>query len=95
MHHKYKHKNNLVLYRERVGFSQQHVMLLLGSRDMGMLSRIEQGRRLPTLKTALKLAIIYRVPVDFLYAALYEQFREVIRRREAAMSAPRQQALPL
>jgi len=62
---------------------------------MGMLSRIEQGRRLPTLKTALKLAIIYRVPVDFLYAALYQEYREVIRRREAVMSFPRQQVLPL
>ena len=86
--------NDLVRYRERIGFSQQHVAALLGLRGTALLSKLEQGRRLPTFVTALRLAAIYRVPADFLYPKLYDALREVVRARELQMAGG-QQPLPM
>jgi transcriptional regulator with XRE-family HTH domain len=92
---KQKYVNDLIRYRERIGYTPQHVASLLGLRDAALLSKLEQGRRLPTFVTALRLAAIYRVPADFLYQKLYESLRDVIRRRENDMAKRHQQPLPL
>ena len=76
---KHQHKNNLLLYRRRMGFSQKHVARLLGHPNNEMLSRYERGRCLPPLMTALRLEIIYRVPVAFLYGRTYDGMREEVR----------------
>ena len=91
MSSKNKHINNLVLYRERMGFTQQHVATLLGKSDPTVLSKFEQGHRLPSFVTALKLAIIYRVPVDFLYSELYSELRKAIREREQRLVTQKEQ----
>ncbi len=91
-----RHHNDLLVYRERMGLTQQHVAKLLGLRNTTLLSKLEQGHRLPTLHVALKLAVVYRVPVDFLYSRLYGALRDVIRRREASQAATRKiQQLPI
>lgn len=87
---KYKHPNNLIIYRQRMGFTQAQVAQLLGQRDTKRVSNLELGRRLPSLPTSLRLAVIYRVPVDFLYADLYANYREQIRERERTLSLGRQ-----
>ena len=78
-----KHKNNLLLYRKRMGFSQKQVARFLNHHDTDMLSRHEHGHILPSLTTALGLEIVYRVPVAFLFPELYEELRGQIRGREA------------
>lgn len=89
-----QHPNHLVLYRRRMKFPQKHVSRLLGHKDTTMLSRYEHGRSLPPLPTALKLEIIYRVPVAFLFPALYEALRNPIRSQEEKAAAKgRQQVL--
>jgi transcriptional regulator with XRE-family HTH domain len=80
-----KQSNDLVNYRERIGFTQNQVAALLGYRSTGLLSTLERGHRFPNLKTALKLAAIYRVPVDFLYSKLYVALRNDIRTKELAL----------
>lgn len=52
-----------------------------------MLSRYELGRSFPPLPTALKLEIIYRVPVAFLFPSLYEALRNPIRNEETELAA--------
>jgi len=94
MSSKNKQINNLVLYRERMGFTQQHVATLLGTGNSSLLSKFEQGHRLPSFVTALKLAIIYRVPVDFLYSELYAEIRKTTREREEKLAKQNPQ-LPL
>jgi transcriptional regulator with XRE-family HTH domain len=47
-----------------------------------MISRYERGKSLPPLSTALRLEIIYRVPVAFLFPDLYDQLRHLIRGEE-------------
>ena len=75
-------ENKLVLYRKRMGFTQKQVAGLLRQRDTSMVSHYEHGRALPPLAVALGLEIIYRVPVAFLFPAMYDEIREGIRQRE-------------
>lgn len=87
------HRNTLLLYRRRMGFSQKHVARLLGHPNTQMLSHYERGNFLPPLLTALRLEIIYRVPVAFLYGRVYDAMREEIRRDEEKLAAPTQAVL--
>lgn len=89
---KNKHPNSLLLYRRRMGFSQKHVARLLG-KDIAMLSRYEKGTSLPPILIALRLGIIYRVPVEFLYGTVYEVMREEIRSEEEKLMVPKQAVL--
>jgi transcriptional regulator with XRE-family HTH domain len=79
---KHKYKNSLLLYRRRMGFSQKHIARLLGHPTTQMLSRYERGDCLPPLLTALRLEIIYRVPVAFLYGSIYDAIRHETRESE-------------
>ena len=90
---KHQHKNNLLLYRRRMGFSQKHVARLLGHPNNEMLFRYERGRRLPPLMTALRLEIIYRVPVAFLYGRTYDAMREEVHHTEDGLRMPTQPVL--
>lgn len=88
-----KHPNQLVLYRKRMRFSQKYVSRLLGFQDTTMLSRYEHGRSVPPLPIALRLEIIYRVPVAFLFLGQYEELRKDIRTLEDAVAGKGQQTL--
>ena len=87
--------NNLVIYRRRMGFSKKYVSGLLGHGNTSSLSRLEQGRALASLETALKLAAIYRAPVEFLYSPMYLGLRDHIRAREAKLPKPPYAKQPL
>jgi DNA-binding XRE family transcriptional regulator len=87
--------NDLVRYRERMGFTPNQVAAILGHRKTALVSKLEQGRQTPTLLTALKLAILYRIPVDFLYQKLYRKLREEIRLKEITLFASGQQKATL
>jgi len=75
-------QNQLWIYRKRMGFSQKDVASLLGHKTTSHVSDYEQGKRLPGLETALKLEIILRVPVAFLYGELYEELKQSLRKTE-------------
>ena len=78
--------NDLVLYRRRMGFSQKQVARLLGHHDTSMVSHYEHGRSFPRLPVALKLEIILRVPVAFLFPGLYDEIKLHIRNEEEAIA---------
>lgn len=65
-----------------MGFKQREVARLLGYRDGSMLSLYESGQQIPRLIDALKLSIILRVPVEFLFPVTYDTLRTEIRSRE-------------
>ena len=71
----------------------QQVAHLLGHKGIPVLSNYERGERLPSLVNALKLGIILRVPVEFLFGALHDDLRDQIRAEEDRLAAPVQQAL--
>jgi transcriptional regulator with XRE-family HTH domain len=78
-----KQRNNVLLYRKRMGFTQRKVARLLGHRDTSTLSCYESGKSLPPLSIALCLEIVLRVPVAFLFPQLYERERSRIRGEES------------
>lgn len=65
--------NNRFLWqaRQRSGLAQKTIAHLLGRKFTDEISRYENGQRIPTLITALKLEIIYRVPVRLLFYEIY------------------------
>jgi transcriptional regulator with XRE-family HTH domain len=65
-----------------MGFSQKSVAQALGLSETSVLSRYERGTRIPGLVNALKLEIVYRMPVAFLYRDLYLEIKEEIRKKE-------------
>ena len=76
-------------------FTQLQVLNILGWKNKKGLCQIESGNVIPTLTTAFKLAIIYRVPVEFLFATIHKALRHQIRNKEQALAPVGQQALPL
>src|ERR1051326_6043238 len=87
MHNKHKHQNTIDLYRQRMGFSATQVARLMGHSDASTFSDYERGNRLPSLKNALRLGIILRVPLEFLFGRLYEQLHAEIRTKEDSFAA--------
>ena len=77
-----KYNNHLAAARKERGLTRKQVARLLGYEGTSELSRLESGTRLPHLITALRLEIIYRRPVAFLFPDLYSALRETIRERE-------------
>ncbi len=74
--------NNLWAYRKKNGHTQKRVAHFLDHKTSSQLSHYERGIKYPNLVNALKLEIVYRVPVAFLFNDLYGKLREDIRRRE-------------
>jgi transcriptional regulator with XRE-family HTH domain len=73
--------------------SQRHVARLLGHKNSSAWSNYECGERLPSLANALRLGIILRVPVEFLFYSLHDQLRNQIRAEEERIAEPTQQVL--
>ena len=78
-----------------MGFTQIEVARLLGFPDTSMISRYETGQSLPPLAKALELGIVLRVPVEFLFPAMYEASKYRIREQEEQLARPVQAVLPL
>jgi transcriptional regulator with XRE-family HTH domain len=76
-----------------MGFTQKQVAQLLGHRDASMISHYEHGRALPPMAVALSLEIVYRVPVAFLFPAMYDELKQLIRRKEESIAAAVQRPL--
>jgi DNA-binding XRE family transcriptional regulator len=79
---KQRHKNKLAHYRKRLRMSQEQVATLLGQKKRGMLWEYESGAVLPSLPTALRLAAIYRAPVEFLFRDQFVMNQRAIREAE-------------
>ncbi len=80
-----KLKNELLLVRRKRGLSRKQVAGLLGYKSTSTIARIEQGRLIPRLHTLLRLEILYRVPIAYLYSELYASLRAELRGREASL----------
>jgi transcriptional regulator with XRE-family HTH domain len=79
-----KFQKRLWLARSRRDLKQKHIAYLLGHKSLEQVSRYENGSRLPTLQTVLKLEIILGVPTGSLFPELYAELRSEIRERASA-----------
>jgi transcriptional regulator with XRE-family HTH domain len=73
--------NYVRTYRKRSSLGQQDVAFLLGSKDRGNVCRYEQGHRLPSLRTALELAVILDVSITTLFGGIQKQVERNITER--------------
>jgi DNA-binding XRE family transcriptional regulator len=81
-----QHQNKLAYFRRRRELSQRQMAKLIGHRSHEALCRYESGAVLPSLVSALKLEIVARTPVAFLFPNLYESLRNEIRAKEEKMA---------
>jgi transcriptional regulator with XRE-family HTH domain len=79
--------NNLRQARHRAGLERKQVAFLLSKKSTDELSRYERGIYPPNLKTALRLEIIYKMPVRLLFQELFEQLRAEIGDMRAKQSS--------
>ncbi len=70
--------NNLWIVRKHVGLAQKSVAKLLGHRSTSVISEYENGKLLPSLATAFRLAAVYDRPITDLYPDLYRQIQEEV-----------------
>lgn len=70
--------NHLWIARHSVGLGQKNVARLLGHKSTSTISEYETGRLLPSLPTALRLAVVYDRPITELYPDLYRAIQKEI-----------------
>ena len=58
-------KNNLKLLRKRAGYTQIAVQMRTGI-EQALLSKFENGERVPPTETLLRLAEFYNVSIDYI-----------------------------
>jgi len=78
--------NRLWTYRRKKGISQKRAAFLLAHKTSSQLSHYERGVKTPNLKNALKLEILYNVPVAFLFRDLFLAISRDIKNKETALS---------
>jgi transcriptional regulator with XRE-family HTH domain len=74
-------QNRLWLARKRARLGQKQVAYLLKLTTADQISRYEKRLRLPTLETALKLEIVYGVPLRLLFKEMFEDLQQEIAER--------------
>jgi transcriptional regulator with XRE-family HTH domain len=83
-----KISNDLLVLRRERGLSRKQVSSLLGYKCPSSVRRLEEGKVKPTLDIALRLEILYRRPVAYLYSDYYANLREQLREHEARLPQP-------
>lgn len=79
--------NCLRKYRKVSGYTQRQVALMLGVRNTGMISRWENGSRLPHPINVFRLAALYGVMADALYIDLIRRLREEMKAKREKLEA--------
>ncbi len=79
-------KNQLALARQRRAIEQKQVAVLLGHKGIDQLSRYERGVKLPSLKAALKLGLIYKIPIRILLDGYLDACRVEMMRQEEKLN---------
>ena len=75
-------KNSLLTYRKKNGLSQKSAACLMGLKKSSNIARYEHGAKLPGLINALKLEIIYHIPISFLYEGPYRELKHEIQSKK-------------
>ena len=88
-----RHRNKLARFRRRRNLSLRQMAKVMGHESHSALCNYERGAVIPELETALRLEIVLRTPVAFLFPELYETLRNEIRAREERLADVGQQEL--
>jgi DNA-binding XRE family transcriptional regulator len=77
--------NYLRSHRKRLAFSQEDVAFLLGNQSGAKMCRYERFVREPSLEVALALAVIFRKPLEEIFAGAYRKAELKIAARAKAL----------
>lgn len=72
---------SLALRRKRLGYEQKQIAVLLGHKTISQICRYENGQRVPDLEAAIKLSIVYGLPIHVLFDRYFRQFRKEVEMR--------------
>jgi transcriptional regulator with XRE-family HTH domain len=78
--------NYLKTYRKRAGFSQDEVAFLVGMSGGAKVSRYERARRLPSLETAFAYQALFDLPLNELFAGVYNTVSRNMRTRARVLA---------
>jgi len=90
----HKLPNYLRVHRKRLGLSQNEVAFLLGWCDSSQPSRYENFSRVPTLRNALALAVIFQMSVCELFSGEYQKVENAVRRQAHRLDARLSSEMP-
>jgi transcriptional regulator with XRE-family HTH domain len=85
MHISNARRNHLYRLRRIRGLSNKQLAALLGYRSTSMISRLESGKALPSLRVALLLQIILGAHLPEIYADLHAALQELAIKRAARL----------
>jgi transcriptional regulator with XRE-family HTH domain len=73
--------NYIRMLRRQRGLSQDELASLLGWKSGSAVSRLERGRRKPSLETLLALEAIFGVPIREFYAGRFQKVETAVKER--------------
>lgn len=79
--------NQVRFYRRKRNLRLCEVAMAAGLGSVSHVAHWEKGRKLPSLKNALKLSAIIQCPVEVLFFDLFDSLRDEIRERGENLSA--------
>jgi transcriptional regulator with XRE-family HTH domain len=82
MQRKVLYINTLRKHRRLRKYTQKEVADYLGIKDMGLISKWENGRVSPTLINLFKLSILYSVTPEILFSGLVKELRKKALRKK-------------
>jgi transcriptional regulator with XRE-family HTH domain len=85
MHSLSERRNQLYRLRRIRGLSNKQLAALLGYRSTSMISRLESGKTLPSLKVALLLQIVLGAHLPEVYADLHAHLQELAIKRTSRL----------
>jgi transcriptional regulator with XRE-family HTH domain len=68
--------SSLALRRKRLDYEQKHIALLLGHKTTYQISRYETDQRTPNFREAVKLSLLYNLPLSILFESYFRRCRE-------------------
>ena len=68
--------SRLALKRMSLGYEQKQIANLLGQKTIYQYCRLENGQRVASLKDAIKLSLIFRLPISTLFDEYFVKCRE-------------------
>ena len=68
--------STLASRRKRLGYEQKQIAVLLGHKNTYQLSRYETGQRVPSFREAIKLSILYGIPIRVLFERSFRYYHE-------------------
>jgi len=71
--------------RRRWALTQKEVAALLGFENRASVSRIEQGKHVPTLETALALEVLFGVAPREMFPAIFGEIEEQVMRQSLVL----------